>query len=100
VRRRYTAVDEAGAAVGYGSLEQDETDRSRYRLRLLMEGEAKSIVERLERDLAELHATVVWERVDRDEPALFDFLQRTGMRVVREVTVGAYRYVTLERPLG
>jgi len=60
VRRRYTAVEGAGAVIGYGSLERDEADRSRYRLRLLMEGsriargEGTSLVERLESQLAEV----------------------------------------------
>ena len=105
VRRRHTAVDRDGVVVGYGSLEQDPGHPSRYRLRLLMEGpriargEAAPLMDELEQDLQEVHATAVWERVDRDEPELLDYLGRRGLRVVTEMSVGPYRYVHVERSL-
>lgn len=106
-RARYV-VERGNRLIGFGSLEAG-ADPRRVRIRLLMAGPdirggaAEPLLERLVADLDAADASLVWDRVDLDEPDLLEFYERAGfVRQEKEPRPygSDFRFFTVARRIG
>ncbi len=100
VRRHYVVVNDMQGTVGYGAIEQQEADRRRLRLYLvvypgyLRSGEGRALYTQLMKDAEFLNVFSLWMRYYQQDHELIHFMQERGFvqtRLTRELRL------TLER---
>jgi RimJ/RimL family protein N-acetyltransferase/N-acetylglutamate synthase-like GNAT family acetyltransferase len=94
VRRHYIVVNDVQGIVGYGAIEQQESDRRRLRLYLvvypgyLRSGEGRALYTQLMKDAEFLNVTNLWMRYYQQDHELINFIQERGFvqtRLTREL---------------
>ncbi len=84
VRRHYIVINDVQGIVGYGAIEQQESDRRRLRLYLvvypgyLRSGEGRALYTQLMKDAAFLNVTNLWMRYYQQDHELIHFMQERG----------------------
>jgi broad specificity phosphatase PhoE len=101
--RRHQVAVRAGRVVGYGGIERSAEDPPHaFRVFLVLDWSnpgvvAETLMEQLERDLADLHVTTAWLReYARDQP-LLDYFAGRGFSISSPYEVGGEQIVTLQR---
>jgi N-acetylglutamate synthase-like GNAT family acetyltransferase len=100
LQRHYIVINDIQGIVGYGAMEQQESDRQHLRLYLvvypgyLRSGEGRALYTQLMRDAEALKVTSLWMRSYQQDHELINFMQERGFvqtRLTRELRLNLSR---------